>query len=573
MNVQHAAVLLLVLLTGAVSATPADATWSQPAAQALPPIRVLAAGDSFASGEGLPNIQRGEDRCQRALGLQAEGDEPPSEAWPVLVKESFERRTDGRKWSVDPFWFTACTGNVTHQFARRATQQGAGLSQLGEAQRDAGTSPWGVILLSFGGNDVGFSEIIQDCVGLELTLDDFGDPEVHLPGGRVAALLNGSFAGCSLTEPEMKDRIQNGRPSTFRDDVAPEDDLPLPQALDKLYEEVAANAMPGALIVVTGYPQLFAEPSTWPLKERIINRCNRVSEGDARAIRGATGYLNQTIGAAVERARAAHPGLEWVFVDVNRSFENGDPDDSKALCGPDEWINGFSFGGISDGDFRGFRTLFNRSFHPNQRGHEGYARVVIARIVGSKWTPDALRSGACDPVALAEAYERATGTKPVSVEVRGCTEGWALAMVVHPVTGDTDGINLFRLGTEGPTLVGDVVPTCVEELVRLGVAEEEAGALGLESCGVGSGWPVDDNEGSPAFFALQGATARITDWSSCSDEHCIGGLDDEIGVWSLRPLDYLGAFPATTDDPLQSLLDVGFSDSEARILLTPGPPP
>lgn len=338
-------------------------------------LRILAAGDSYAAGEGLPNIQAGEGGCQRALGLKSEGSTTPSKAWPVVLKELFENASGPARWTVDPFWFVACTGNVSSQFAKEGTQRGNG-PQLREAQAGAGPAPWDVITLSFGGNDVGFAEILRDCIGLD---SDLLDPEVvAVVPTAAAALLNGSFAGCSLTEQEMKDRIERRLPSRLGD----------------LYDQVAENATDGGLIVVTGYPQLFAEPSMWSNREKLINRCNRVSEGDARAIRGATGYLNQTIGSAVAKAAEEHKEQTWVFVDVNRAFENGGS--SHGLCGPAEWINGFSFGGISDGDLRALdpgpmrdvvSRAFNRSFHPNQAGHDGYAQVAATRISASGWKP------------------------------------------------------------------------------------------------------------------------------------------------------------------------------------------
>ena len=62
--------------------------------------------------------------CQRALGLDAEGNETPSKAWPVLTKEYFEA-SRAKNWSVDPFWFTACTGNTSFYFSHTDTKKGA----------------------------------------------------------------------------------------------------------------------------------------------------------------------------------------------------------------------------------------------------------------------------------------------------------------------------------------------------------------------------------------------------------------------------------------------------------------
>lgn len=468
--------VVLTLMAGISMIQEADPALSEtaiagaPASQASP-LRVLAAGDSYAAGEGLPNIQDGEGACQRALGQKAEGDETPSKAWPVLVKETFERASDDARWTVDPFWFVACTGNRTPQFAREATQRGQNLSQLAEAQAGAGDEPWDVIMLSFGGNDVGFSKIIQDCIGLETTFDDVSSPESILLGGGAPALLNGSFAGCTMTEAEMKARVESV----------------LPGVLEQLYSEAAEQARPGSLIVVTGYPQLFAEPSTWSSREKLINRCNRVSEGDARAIRGATGYLNRTIGAAVERAKTTHRGQTWVFVDVNDVWEADGQ--SHALCGPDEWINGFSLNGITDGDLRALdpgplrdivARAFNRSYHPNQAGHDGYALITANRMRRSRWrptVPEPTRAlslqgeDACSVVAETIAVERrwVAGAAELVEQLAGAEYGPSPLVLVDGRTVDVyvtspsgESVVRYRItrgdGVEGPVLVSGDSP-------------------------------------------------------------------------------------------------------------------
>jgi len=88
----------------------------------------------------------------------------------------------------------------------------------------------------------------------------------------------------------------------------------------------------------------------------------------------------------------------------------------------------------------------------------------------------------CGSAALAAAYEHANGVAPTSVAVETCTSGWVLAVVTRPDTGDTDGLNLFRVTADGVELVGDVVPDCAEELTLLGVPEPDLAALGLPVC-------------------------------------------------------------------------------------------
>lgn len=377
---RHKLVVVVVLAVAAgllvVAAPPPR---PQPAAaQASEGLRILAAGDSYAAGEGLPGIQSDEGQCQRALGLEAEAGTTPSKAWPVLVKEAFEGHDDeAQRWAVDTFWFTACTGNVARNFSTEPNQKR--ITQLTEATADAGADPWHVVTLSLGGNDAGFAEVLRDCIGMD---GDLGEAGSLVPGVFWDKVLTGAYAGCEQSEAEITQRV----------------DPSLRAELPVLYDEVAAVTAPGGLVVVTGYPQVFEDPVHWSSWEKARNRCERISEGDARTLRGATGRANEVIGQEVLAAQGRHDQLTWVFVDVSRAFE---PDEGPrhGLCAAEEWLNGFSLGGVSSGDFRGWdddqvwnfaNEAFNRSYHPNQAGHGGYSAAVVGAITSSGWTPASL---------------------------------------------------------------------------------------------------------------------------------------------------------------------------------------
>lgn len=373
----HATVASLICVQlAALPTQPAEVRAGPPSADR--PLRIWAAGDSFAAGEGLRAVQVGEERCQRALGLDAGAHNPPSKAWPVLVKETFENgnvslfnpsRSD--RWTVDTFWFTACTGATSTTVSTDPTNHGT--TQLAEIEATDESTMFDVTTMSFGGNDIGFADTIKDCIGVDWDLVEAD----ALAWGLVPALGSGVGAGCTTTEQQLKDRIKSNLVDGGQ--------------LDTLYNTMAAHTSPGGLIVVAGYPQLFATPETWSAKEKAINRCNRVSEGDVRALRGATGALNQTIGEAVNQAQGRHPDRTWVFVDIAGTFEAGPI--RANLCGNIDAINGFAWNATRNGQGDGSKTSgFARSYHPNQIGHQLYAKAVINAILASGWTPVMLHS-------------------------------------------------------------------------------------------------------------------------------------------------------------------------------------
>lgn len=342
-------------------------------------IRIWAAGDSYASGEGLTGIAVGEEKCQRATGADAGTHNPASMAWPTLVKEAFESRdVSAGRWDVGSFRFTACTGATSTTLDRDPTNMRE--SQLDELRRDADPAMFDVVTLSFGGNDVGFSDVIRNCIGInwqalkEHTLDLLKKASLADVMTRYAT---GWRAGCKVTEQELKDRIQQR--------------LVKERRLADLYDKVSAHTNSGGLIVVTGYPQLFADPKLWSATEKLFNRCNRVSEGDVRMLRSATGTLNSTIGGQVRKARGRHPNQTWLFVDVSTAFEH---DDFRAsLCGNSVGINGLVYSLTREGQGDGKHVVsgFSRSYHPNQTGHGLYATAVLNAIVSSGWTPAGVR--------------------------------------------------------------------------------------------------------------------------------------------------------------------------------------
>ena len=88
-----------------------------------------------------------------------------------------------------------------------------------------------------------------------------------------------------------------------------------------------------------------------------------------------------------------------------------------------------------------------------------------------------------------------------------------------------------------------------------------------------SGWPVDDFEGTPAYFAYLGASFLFPSWSSCSASYCIAAADGTVYLYDLRSgIDEAGSIPEDHPDPVGAFLAGGFTIEEVEELFMPGPP-
>jgi lysophospholipase L1-like esterase len=129
-------------------------------------------------------------------------------------------------------------------------------------------------------------------------------------------------------------------------------DPEVPSALDSpltsLYAQVA-NAAPNALVVVTGYPQLF---------ELIPGDPN---EAIKAAINDATTALNCVIERAVTATQAT--GVNIVYVDVTKKFKG------HGIDGKKPFINSTGLD----------------PFHPNAAGYDAYAAAISAQVPDALW--------------------------------------------------------------------------------------------------------------------------------------------------------------------------------------------
>ena len=242
------------------------------------------AGDSYSAGEGLPGrVTEGDyGVCARsedyAYGPQAV----------ELLK---------LEWNINNVTFTACSGAVSEQMFNSSIHKGKLIDSEWEQSKDQGGGDTvDILVMSFGGNDIGFADVISDCVILPGTsgIDGFK----AIVGLRVGAIVGGLVSdvnGCDITEDELERRLDglfaptsrcghggNGQYWLNRLDDNPDymcmlnlgvdtaggaEDAILWGSISDLYKKIVKNHLTertGRLYVV-GYPQLFAPHDEWPL--------------------------------------------------------------------------------------------------------------------------------------------------------------------------------------------------------------------------------------------------------------------------------------------------------------------
>lgn len=254
---------------------------------------VVALGDSYTAGALLPvDAAAAPPGCLRS-----------SDAYPVLVAAALKA----------PLTDVACTN--------------AGVKEMTKAQRTyLGTNPPqlralgpadALVLLTLGGDDMGFMNVLQTCMKLSLT-DPWGSPcEAHYTQGGT---------------DQLAARVRAEAPR-----------------LAAVFKAIAARA-PRARIVVVGYPDLFPlRGGCWPAVP--------ITNGDIAYLRGVEMKINAALATAARAAGAMY---------VN-TFT---PTIGHDFCAPESARD-------VEGLIPGSAAL---PFHPNARGQAAIAAAVLKVI-------------------------------------------------------------------------------------------------------------------------------------------------------------------------------------------------
>ena len=345
---------LLIVLTALAPPLAVSGPWAAVAAGAVSvPQGVYAAlGDSYASGSGIAPYAPGTD------GADGNGCRRSTAAYPHRVGQDVDRRLS----------FHACAGARTNDFYQaKAQDEPAQLDQLG---RDTG-----LVTFSIGGNDVGFADVMRDCIdGLELLPFKTCHGEERITGRVDAALdaLRGTGAQADV------------------------------HSYDAILDDIGSRA-PDAEVVAVGYPPLF--PAEGGGGGMLSDRCEGVKKADQRWMVEKTNELNGIVQAAAQRHGA-------LFADPSAGFAGHE------LCGQDQaW-----FGGL----------LSAVPFHPTQDGHAAIAQDILTTLGAQDGRAAAPGWADATHWADMEADERPTG------EVAATRSGDQLSLDASGST-DADG--------------------------------------------------------------------------------------------------------------------------------------
>lgn len=350
------------LLGSMVTMTTGGSSWAEaPSGE----VSWVSAGDSYSSGEGVSGNQGACAQSRLAYGPLA---------------GQLARRAG---WDIAAEAFTACAGHLIEDlFNQRPDNRNAALWDWGLEQGAPGRVD--LLTFSFGGNDIGFADLLIDCLPLP---DSFTDAVTSVV--RTDSL---DVSGCDTPEEEVEARIaallepprrgcEGGRQADRRNDGDPGfdcdlliDDRGTPEPGDDLrgtlvdfYVHLANEHLTDrGHIVVVGYPNMFAPVGEWPGWVKI--QCQGIGRGDTERLGRLAAGLDATLAQAVRQANDQLGRERIHYLPRSLLFRDG----GHELCGSgQDWLNGVS---IRRGDGT---PRIETSFHPNAAGHAATAQGLI----------------------------------------------------------------------------------------------------------------------------------------------------------------------------------------------------
>jgi hypothetical protein len=331
----------IVLLSGVVLLAAIGIGVGSAVSVASPPsISALWLGDSYSSGWGQPNS---DNPC---------GQSPT--AWPLVATKLLE----GSDVNLTSSSFESCGGKRTWQVA---------------SEIPAHFSPVDLVGFTFGGDDVGFKDILESCI-----IGDTTPLVSDLLGELISPLLT---AGLDAAAPDTCPSD-----AAVRADIADNLAGRTRGGYQGFLNQIAGQYVVwGGNILVLGYPALIEEESRWDDVDKGFGLCNGLSPQTAYLMRGWAGLLNQEIGEAVvqfntESATTRH-GVTATFVNVQDGGSSSDANPllfdpagtnvGHNLCGSNAWIA--SWRHISDG------------FHPTVPGTYAEGQLAAQAIEAMSW--------------------------------------------------------------------------------------------------------------------------------------------------------------------------------------------
>ena len=260
--------LRVALFAVAACATAVPLVLAATPASAQTTVNYVALGDSYASGLGAGSYSGGS--CDRSANAAAQ-------LW-------------ANAHSPTSFAFVACSGATT--------------SDVINSQISALSSATTLVSIIIGGNDVGFSSVMETCV-------------------------LGSDSDCvnAINKAENQARTQ------------------LPGSLNTLFNDISARS-PSARVVVTGYPEFYDLARS--------SGCIGLSTTKRTALDGGADVLDSVIQAAT----AGHAG--FAYAEIRPAFSGHEICDSSSWLHSVDWFNlGDSYHPTASGQSGGYYPVFS----------------------------------------------------------------------------------------------------------------------------------------------------------------------------------------------------------------------
>ena len=337
-------------------------------------LKWLSAGDSYSAGEGIGDGVVDEDtNCARSTLAYG----------PVAA----ELLRSQRKWKISPRPFVACTGDVVSDFFHARPDRPSQL-EWAEESLPAQTKA-DVVVFSFGGNDIGFPNVVYGCLPQWMVklADKWDEVVKEVPVEPGCDPVDDKELTAGLKK-RIDDLVETGSRSSRID---PDGRMALDGTLSDFYRRVLAEKVAdNGVLVVVGYPRLFAPSDEWGSWRG--GRCATFSNRDAERLSEVAEYLEERLARAAQSVDPS--GLRIRYVSRLRLFDGDGPNHSHALCGGNtEWLNRLT-AGLNDPVSR-----FERSFHPNEPGHAATAELVAETVEG--WAASTAPTTSAVPVVTA----------------------------------------------------------------------------------------------------------------------------------------------------------------------------
>ena len=334
------------------------------------PIIIVSMGDSYSSGEGIEPFYGQSESIKDKVVNPDWLAHRSTKSWPSLLRVNGLTGTLAEH-KDDNWFFVASSGAVTDNIKAKQTKEYSRGKYSGEyllvPQIDVfkkfKKDTVDYVTLTFGGNDVEFTGILNTAVGYSFSKK--GDVIAILQKSVLAHVLCVSFMNIN----NLTDKLNRIKTDFYADGGTEQD-------IEKAYSDIAKAAGVNARIIVAGYPKLIAQNGAWPFFNKM----------QAEEINESVSWFNDALSEIVTRCHD-QKGMKIYFVSVEEAFNGHEAYTENEHINKIIWIK-------REQDLKELKktpkelikTLkeldltSSYSIHPNEDGAKAYASCVQKKI-------------------------------------------------------------------------------------------------------------------------------------------------------------------------------------------------